>query len=69
MAKDQNDDKKIRRLAEAAMFYRGGVSELVERGYDPDQLDADVAAMEEVLDEEQVVQQKRQKTRRLVRTL
>ncbi len=68
MAAEMTDNQKLRRMAEASSFYRAAVAEMVEAGYDPDELDTAVEEMEETLDQERTEKQRRLSKRRAVRT-
>ncbi len=68
MAQEMTDDQKLRRMAQASSFYRAAVAEMVEAGYDPDELDTAVEEMEEALEQEQTDKQRRLAKRRSVRS-
>ena len=68
MAQEMTDDQKLRRMAEASSFYRAAVTEILEAGYDPDELDTAVEEMEEALKQERADKQKRLTKHRAVRT-
>lgn len=68
MAQEMTDDQKLRRMAQRSSFYRAAVAEMVEAGYDPDELDTAVEEMEEALEQERTDKQKRLAKRRSVRT-
>ncbi len=68
MAQEMTDDQKLRRMAQASSFYRAAVAEMVEAGYDPDELDTAVEEMEEALEQERADKQRRLAKRRSVRS-
>ena len=68
MAAEMTDDQKLRRMAEASSFYRAAVTEMLEAGYDPDELDTAVEEMEGQLEAERKEKNKRLSKRRAVRT-
>ena len=67
-ADEMTDDQKLRQMAKASSFYRASVAEMVEAGYDPDELDTAVEEMEEALEQERTDKQRRLAKRRAVRT-
>ena len=68
MADEMTDDQKLRRMAQASSFYRAAVTEMLEAGYDPDELDTAVEEMEGQLEAERKEKNKRLSKRRAVRT-
>jgi len=55
-------------MAQASSFYRAAVTEMLEAGYDPDELDTAVEEMEGQLEAERKEKNKRLSKRRAVRT-
>lgn len=60
------DKDKIKTLASWSSQYRAGITQMIEEGYDPEELDASIADAEEVIAEEREEHRKRAKVRRAV---
>lgn len=68
MTGEMTGDQKLRRLAEAAMFYRSGVSHMLEAGMSQEDLDLAIDEAEEQLQAERREKKKRLSKRRSVRS-
>ena len=68
MSEHTQEIDKIKKLASWSTRYRGGAKELIEAGWDPDDLDTAVEEMEAALAEEAREKQKAMRHRRAVRS-